>query len=248
MRPIRWCSAGFSMPCSLAANSARSERFWPGRPGCWTPSPPAVPPSGAGARSSRSVCCRRTRHAPCWLDRSWTPAWRSVPTRSPNSPRAADDYPYFLQLYGAAAWDAVNATGAGGIRPEHVTAAIDATSIPRRKYCRERYEEFRKANALPLARDVALAFSQADRPVTDAKLNQLLARYAGDPAENALDAERQGIRLAGRRGPLDPGYSEPDGVHDRSDGAGTSIGSGVGRIRPHPHGAHRLPGCAGWIR
>ena len=97
--------------------------------------------------------------------------------------RAADDYPYFLQLYGAAAWDAVNATGAGGIRPEHVTAAIDATSIPRRKYCRERYEEFRKANALPLARDVALAFSQADRPVTDVKPNQLLARYAEDPAE-----------------------------------------------------------------
>ena len=97
--------------------------------------------------------------------------------------RAADDYPYFLQLYGAAAWDAVKATGAGGIRPEHVTAAIDATSVPRRKYYRERYEEFRKANALPLARDVALAFTEADHPMTDAKLNRLLARHAGDPVE-----------------------------------------------------------------
>ena len=97
--------------------------------------------------------------------------------------RAADDYPYFLQLYGAAAWDAVKATGAGEIRPEHVTAAIDATSVPRRKYYRERYEEFRKANALPLARDVALAFSEADRPMTDARLDELLARHNGDPAE-----------------------------------------------------------------
>ena len=97
--------------------------------------------------------------------------------------RAADDHPYFLQLYGAAAWDAVRATGAGELRPEHVAAAIDATSVPRRKYYRERYEEFRKANALPLARDVALAFTEADHPMTDAKLNQLLARHAGNPAE-----------------------------------------------------------------
>ena len=97
--------------------------------------------------------------------------------------RAADDYPYFLQLYGAAAWDAVKATGADEVRPEHVTAAIDATSVPRRKYYRERYEEFRKANALPLARDVALAFSKADRPMTDAKLNALLDQHSGNPAE-----------------------------------------------------------------
>ena len=97
--------------------------------------------------------------------------------------RVADDYPYFLQLYGAAAWDAVKASNARGIRPEHVTAAIDATSVPRRKYYRERYEEFRKAGALPLARDVALAFSEADRPMTDAKLNALLARHPGDPSE-----------------------------------------------------------------
>ena len=77
----------------------------------------------------------------------------------------------------------MKATGAGEVRPEHVAAAIDATNVPRRKYYRERYEEFRKANALPLAREVALAFTEADHPITDAKLNQLLARHAGDPAE-----------------------------------------------------------------
>ena len=97
--------------------------------------------------------------------------------------RAADDYPYFLQLYGAATWDTVKASGARDIRSEHVTAAIEATTVPRRKYYRERYDEFRKANALPLARDVALAFSQAVHPMTDAKLSGLLARHPGDPSE-----------------------------------------------------------------
>ena len=183
MRPIPWCSAGFSMPCSLAASSARSEWFWPGRPGCWTPSPPAAPPSGAGGEKLAVGLLpedeARTVLARPFLDAGLEAGADSVSELA----RAADDYPYFLQLYGAAAWDAVKATGTGGIRPEHVTAAIDATSVPRRKYYRERYEEFRKANALPLARDVALAFSKADRPMTDAKLNALLARHNGDPVE-----------------------------------------------------------------
>ena len=98
--------------------------------------------------------------------------------------RTADDYPYFLQLYGAAAWDAVSAAGARHIRPEHVDAAIEATSIPRRQYYRERYEEFRRANALSLARDVALAFRETNRPMTDSKLNALLARHPGNPSES----------------------------------------------------------------
>ena len=97
--------------------------------------------------------------------------------------RTAEDYPYFLQLYGAAAWDAVKATGARDIRPEHVDTAVDATAIPRRQYYRERYEEFRRASALPLARDVALAFRESNHPMTDAKLDALLARHPGDPSE-----------------------------------------------------------------
>ena len=97
--------------------------------------------------------------------------------------RTADDYPYFLQLYGAATWDVVRAAGARAVRPEHVDAAVEATSVPRRHYYRECYDEFRRANALPLAREVALAFREADRPMTDARLNELLARHSGDPSE-----------------------------------------------------------------
>lgn len=77
----------------------------------------------------------------------------------------------------------MRATGARDIRPEHVDTAVDATTIPRRQYYRERYEEFRRANALPLARDVALAFRESNHPMTDAKLDALLARHPGDPSE-----------------------------------------------------------------
>ena len=77
----------------------------------------------------------------------------------------------------------MRATGARDIRPEHVNAAIKVTIVPRRQYYRERHEEFRKANALPLARDVALAFSKSGRPMTDATLTELLARHPGNPSD-----------------------------------------------------------------
>ena len=43
--------------------------------------------------------------------------------------RSREDYPYFLQLYGRRL-DAVRATGARDIRPEHVDPAVDATTNP----------------------------------------------------------------------------------------------------------------------
>ena len=138
--------------------------------------------------------------------------------------RAADDYPYFLQLYGAAAWDAVKATGAGGIRPEHVTAAIDATSVPRRKYYRERYEEFHKANALPLARDVALTFSKADRPMTDAKLNALLARHNGGAVEMRTLLNAKGFVWQDDDDHWTPGIPSPMGyMIDRTESEPQSV-------------------------
>ena len=112
--------------------------------------------------------------------------------------RAADDYPYFLQLYGAAAWDAMRATGARVIRPEHVNAAIEATRAPRRKYYRKRYDEFRKANALPLAR--AGPGVQRNRPPNDRHQVGCVAgsEYRGF-RRDAFDAERQRLRLARRQ-------------------------------------------------
>ena len=97
--------------------------------------------------------------------------------------RTADDYPYFLQLYGAAAWDLMRESGFHRLRSDHVPAVIRATKASRRHYYRDRYDEFFIADALPLARDVALAFRDADCPMTNAKMNSLLVRHAGDPAE-----------------------------------------------------------------
>lgn len=97
--------------------------------------------------------------------------------------RTAEDYPYFLQLYGAAAWDTTEKSGARCLLRDHVPEAIRATNASRRRYYGDRYDEFFKANALPLARDIALAFRSSKNGMTNAAVNGLLARHAGDPAE-----------------------------------------------------------------
>ena len=166
----------------MPASSVRSEQFWPERRGCWTPF--AASRASFWSRGEKlAVGLLPDDEAHAVLARPFLDAGLDAnPDAVAKLARVADDYPYFLQLYGAAAWDAVKASNARGLRPEHVTAAIDATSVPRRKYYRERYEEFRKVDALPLARDVALAFTAADHLMTDARLNGLLARHPGDPA------------------------------------------------------------------
>ena len=56
------------------------------------------------------------------------------------------------------------------------------SNASRRRYCGDRYDEFFKANALPLARDIALAFRNSNSVMTNATINSLLARHSGDPA------------------------------------------------------------------
>lgn len=97
--------------------------------------------------------------------------------------RAADGYPFFLQLYGAAAWDVVRTSGSRRLLTDHVPDVIRATSGARRQYYAHRYDEFLRVGALPLAKDVALAFRRSAAPMTNAEINRLLARHAGNPAE-----------------------------------------------------------------
>lgn len=112
----------------------------------------------------------------------------------------------------------MKAAGAGEIRPEHVNAAIEAASVPRRKYYRERYEEIRKANALPLARDVVLAPSKAALPMTDAKLSELLARHSGVPAEMLSMLNTKGFVWQDDDDPRTPGIpSLLDYMIDRTE-------------------------------
>ena len=100
---------------------------------------------------------------------------------------AADCYPYFLQLYGEAAWQVVEASGGRAFLPEHVAPALAAAERDRDLYYSDRYMEFRDAGLVPLARDVAEAFAgsaavPAQRRLTDAQLDAVLVRH-GNIAE-----------------------------------------------------------------
>lgn len=89
---------------------------------------------------------------------------------------AADNYPYFLQLHGEAAWDALAASGSRRFRQADVASVVEAVRNQRRLYYADRHAEFRRANLLPLAREVALAFQSApDGRLPMSELTGLLA-------------------------------------------------------------------------
>lgn len=104
--------------------------------------------------------------------------------------RAADNYPYFLQLHGEAAWDALAESGADRFSADRVPSALDAVRNQRRLYYADRHAEFRRENLLPLARDVALAFRDAAAGALAMNdLHGLLARYRDAAARNPADLE-----------------------------------------------------------
>ena len=96
---------------------------------------------------------------------------------------AADGYPFFLQLYGEAAWNAMQQREAGALSEECALVAIKDVEPRRRQYFRDRYRELHKAGALPFVRDVALAFREAGGEMTEEQLNALLAKHDEPPAE-----------------------------------------------------------------
>ena len=101
-----------------------------------------------------------------------------------NLARAADNYPYFLQLHGEAAWDALVESGSQRLRQDDVASVVEAVRKQRRLYHGDRHAEFRRADLLPLAREVALAFrSAADGRLAMSELTSLLADRSAAPAE-----------------------------------------------------------------
>ena len=103
---------------------------------------------------------------------------------------AAEHYPFFLQLYGAIAWDAVTEAGSWHPGPEQITVAKEIGHAKRRGYYSDRYEEFSDAKALPLARAVALAFLEHGECLDDARLNAVLDRSVTDVNLETPDARR----------------------------------------------------------
>ena len=86
---------------------------------------------------------------------------------------AADRYPFFLQVCGAAAWDSA---GTGRLGEVELSAALGLAGTRRREYYSARRREFRDAGALALAREVALACGANAGRLTDVELDSVLGR------------------------------------------------------------------------
>ncbi len=70
----------------------------------------------------------------------------------------ANRYSYFLQLYGHAAFDAVQESGTNRFGPREFEVAVTGAMDSRTDYYMDRFQEFDDVNELQLARSVALAF------------------------------------------------------------------------------------------
>ncbi len=86
----------------------------------------------------------------------------------------ADRYPYFLQVYGAAAWEAMVSAGARTLDATHALRAKETGGLERRDYYRDRRSEFVEAEALPLAYAVAKAFAEGLGHMSDAQLEAVV--------------------------------------------------------------------------
>ncbi len=96
--------------------------------------------------------------------------------------RKADCYPFFLQLYGREAFDAVQTRGTNHLGMKECQAAIAAARDPRRRYYERRRKEFQTLGEQALAREVALAFQACGNVMTAPELEKVLDALGADQA------------------------------------------------------------------
>ena len=89
-------------------------------------------------------------------------------------------YPFFVQLWGQAAWDRVRGAGggAGPVTAAVVEEAAGEFEIRRNRYYLRRFRELKERALLPAARAVAAAFRDEAR-LSDAALDRVLERSGG---------------------------------------------------------------------
>ena len=123
--------------------------------------------------------------------------------------KGADYYPYFLQIYGEAAWNAVKALGTQRLGPEQADAAILRGNERRQRYFRTRHEEFIQAGARALGRSVSIAFRDAGGCLSERQMEALLRREYGDgldePGRRRFLRTRGFIWRPGDTSPWEPG-------------------------------------------
>jgi len=99
-------------------------------------------------------------------------------------------YPFFVQLWGQAAWDRVRGAGggAGPVTAAVVEEAAGEFEIRRNRYYLRRFRELKERALLPAARAVAAAFREEAR-LSDAAFDRALGRSGGDGPGIAEAAE-----------------------------------------------------------
>lgn len=119
---------------------------------------------------------------------------------------AAEQYPYFLQLYGKAVREALEKSGTRQLRLEHVKEALRAGNLERMDCYAERYEEFRIHDALELARTVALIFGSSGGTLKDEELQAVIAAApAGRTDDKQGFLRTRGYIWKAREGSWEPG-------------------------------------------
>ena len=122
---------------------------------------------------------------------------------------ASQHYPYFIQVWGDALFEAA-AAGATTITLETVAAARPSFEQVRERFYLDRYNELEQAGLLPAAEAVARAFRRTGAPV----LRRAAVDRALEDASAGL-AERQALNARGYIWvPLHPAYRERYGEAD----------------------------------
>ena len=123
---------------------------------------------------------------------------------------ASQHYPYFIQVWGDALFEAAAAASAAAITPETVEAARPYFDQVRERFYLDRYTELKQAELLPAAEAVASAFRRTGAPV--------LSETAVDRALQDVGAglaERQALNARGYIWvPLDPAHKHRYGEAD----------------------------------
>ena len=104
--------------------------------------------------------------------------------------RESHGYPFFVQLWGQAAWDRVRGAGDGGgqVTMAVVEEAAGEFEAARNRYYSDRYRELEKRDLLPAARAVAAAFPE-DGLLSNAAFRRAIPRSGGGGPGEAEAAE-----------------------------------------------------------
>ena len=125
------------------------------------------------------------------LRRPDTAAALAEPARESGRPMAADalallaghsqDYPFFVQLLGSAAWEAAVRADAG-ISLGAARQGSAECGLEFERFYERRYREARARRLAPVLKPLARLFAEHDGQLTDSQLEPLLRRFAGREA------------------------------------------------------------------